>query len=69
MTQEAIVNCCCPFLAIEECYDTDEHCHPLCEVIGAVIPNDKVSAICVSDHKWEICRHFTVEVIQEGKCQ
>lgn len=68
MTQEIIANCCCPFLNIQECYDTDEHCHPVCEVIESVIPNDKVTTVCVSDHKWEQCVHFTVEVIQEGKC-
>ena len=68
MTQEAIVNCCCPFLSVQECYDTEEHCHPLCEVIEAVVPNNTVNTTCVSDYKWEQCVNFTVEVIQEGKC-
>lgn len=69
MTQEAIVNCCCPFLNIAECYDTNEHCHPICEVLETAVPNDTVVTMCVSDHKWQNCVHFGVEVIQEGKCQ
>jgi len=70
MTQEkAIANCCCPFLNINECYDTDEHCHPICEVLDDIIPNEVVITQCVSDHKWLGCVHFAVEIVQEGKYQ
>jgi len=60
------INCCCPYLIVVECYDTDEHCHLVCGLMDGAIPNERVNTWCVSEHKWLECVLYPSEVIKGG---
>ena len=57
---------CCPFLGIMNCGDTKEHKHPTCSATGAMLANDKVSNICVSDNKWQVDCLAYLDTLKEG---
>lgn len=40
---------CCPYLAIVECADTDQHSHPVCADSKDAIPNATVRDICIGN--------------------
>lgn len=61
MSEQGIVNCCCPYFKVVDCGDTEEHKHIRCEANGKVIPNSMAVSLCVSDHNWGGCPIFAEE--------
>lgn len=50
MTDNQTDNLCCPELVVVDCSDTDEHKHLVCGNSKAILTNDTVIKICITDH-------------------
>ena len=44
-------NVCCPYLAVVNCSDTDEHKHLICTFSVTVIVNETVATLCIGNFK------------------
>ena len=53
---DAEENVCCPFIAILECGDSEEHAHLICNYVRKLYPNKHIIETCINNFKE--CIHY-----------